>query len=223
MESFNQLTQKLKNGDFVAFDTNNLVFLDKLGQEHTTDLIYDLVTNQIWPSENFEDFIQTYRQNVREVSAKVMLKNMGEIEEDLLDASICWAVTDNMKELLAIGKPSILESDDPSVIIPFMREQLVKNKLLIILQDPDSSDHWFALIGAQLPHGKSGVHIVEHSPDICNFSETLVLNDLLDQMTDILSRILPDRFYGKVGTHIFKIMTFDRKPLWSQTVESYIL
>ena len=144
MESFDQIALKLNNGDFIAFkpiDNNNLIFLDKNHQKHITNLIYDPVNNQIMPPDNFEDFIQTYRQYVREVSAKVMLKNMGEIDEDIIDANICWAVTDNMRELLAIDKPSILESDDPSIIILFMRDQLMKNKLLIILQDPDSYDH----------------------------------------------------------------------------------
>ena len=217
MESFDQIAHKLNNGDFVAFDTNNLIFLDKNHQEHATNLIYDSVTNQIFPPDNFEEFIATYRQYVREVSAKVMLKNMGEIEEDILDANICWAVTDNMTELLSIGKPSILESDDHSILIPFMRDQLVKNKLLIILQDPDSQDHWFAVIGDNM-----NSHIVEHSSHTCNFSQTFTLNDLLDQMEVILSATLPDRFYGEISKHIFKIMSFNRKPLWSQTVKSFL-
>lgn len=217
MQEFNDVVNKLNNGDFVSFDSDNLVFLDKSGKKYDVNLIYDPITKEIWPSENFDDFIQAYRQNVQEVSAKSMLKNLGEIDEDLLNGDICWIVTDNIKELLAIGKPSILDSEDPRVIIPFMKHQLSQNKLLIIGQDLDSSDHWFAIIGSQ-----NNAYIVEYLPNICNFSETFIMNDLLNLMNDILLGNKPDRFYGKTGKHTFKILSYERKPLWSNVVETYI-
>jgi len=167
--------------------------------------------------EDFNDFITTYRKYVREVTYRTMLKNMGEIDDDIIDANICWAVTDNIIELLAINNPIKLESSNSDYIISFMKEQLLQNKLLIILQDPDTFDHWFALIG-QTPL----VHLVEHTNYACNYSETMSLDILLNQMENILNGKIPDRFHRRIGKHRFNIMSFDRKPLLSQTVKLYI-
>lgn len=170
--------------------------------------------------ENFSEFMQTYRENIRKITSKTMLKYIGEIEEDIIDANICWAVTDNMKELLALdesSRPPEFRSDDPNIIIPFLKNHLLQNQLIIILQDPDSSDHWFALIG------QNGlVHLVEHTKHTCNFSETFNIDSLLNQFNDILSGRRPDRFYGVTGHHIFNVWAYDRKPLSKKTVYSYL-
>lgn len=227
MISFIKITRKLNKGEFISFKPSlnktgnmNVTFVDRNGNELITQVFYDPLTNEIWPLENFSDFMEIYRQYVTKVTSKTMLKTIGEVDPDIINANICWAVTDNMKELLAADtspKPPDLESDNPEVIIPFIQDELWKNHLLIILQDPNSQDHWFALIGQD-----GLVHLVEHTEHTCNFSETFTIDSLLDQFNNILSGQQPDRFYGITGPHTFLIWSYPRKPLWSKTIYSYL-
>ena len=54
--------------------------------------------------DNPQEFIRAYIRNVREISRKTMLNNIGEVDPDLLDANICWMSSDNMVSLLANGE-----------------------------------------------------------------------------------------------------------------------
>lgn len=183
--------------------------------------------------DRFDEFMIFYTQNVRTISSKTLLRNLGEIEEVLLDADICWMVSDNMREILAI--PSSFEdstsekmdnglifekSDDVDTMITFIRDQLHKNKLLIFWQDQKDekgADHWFTIVGE---HGNG--HIIEYRDDMSSLSETMAIENVLDLLYNILKGKQPDRFYHYLGKHIFSIWSYDRKPLNVKTIKTYI-
>ena len=57
----------------------------------------------ITTQDNIKAFMNAYKANVATISIVAMHK-YTEYDEDLLSADICWLVTDNMIELLAIKK-----------------------------------------------------------------------------------------------------------------------
>ncbi len=180
----------------------------------------DFTMNVRQKRDNFEDFMNEYRDRVQEVTSAVMMKQFGEVDKDIINANICWMVTDNMRELLAVGKPEIYDRPDKFSVndaIKFMERELSKNKLLIVLQDKDKNDHWFAAIG---DHGQ--VHIVEHTEHTCNYSESMSIDQFGMQMYSILIGNRPDRFYGKARAHTFQIYSYNRKMLNSNTVIDYL-
>lgn len=103
---------------------------------------------------HFSDFYKFYIENVRKISSTTMITNIQEIDEDLLDAGICWMVTDNLVTLLAedVNHANIISLTELSSF-------LVDDNLIVIAQDMNSDDHWFALI----PDGDV-VHLMEHLP-----------------------------------------------------------
>jgi hypothetical protein len=168
--------------------------------------------------DDFSQFIKTYREYVRIITPKVMFEKIGEVDDEIADASICWAVTDNMEALLALNpRATITEISDPREISEFLRKELTMNALITVLQDPNSHDHWFALIG---DHGY--VHIVEYLPNRCNSSETMDLDSFLIYFMRILRGVLPDRFYGSRDRHIYSMWSFSRRRLNRDTVMNFI-
>lgn len=186
----------------------------------------DFTMNVRRERDNFEDFMDEYRDKVQEVTSAVMMKQFGEVDEDILDANICWMVTDNMRQLLAVGKPEILETKDVNKTIEFMEKELSKNKLLIVLQDKDKNDHWFAVIGENTRGDSKNeigqVHIVEHTEHTCNYSESMPLRQFLTQMYSIMTGQRPDRFYGKTSLHTFQVMSYNRKMMTINTVDEFL-
>jgi len=83
--------------------------------------------------------MNTYHQNVKDVSAKTMLITIGHIEEHIFDADICWMVSDNIREMLAYdpySKVTAFEKiNDIDNMITFIADQFHNNKVLIIWQD----------------------------------------------------------------------------------------
>lgn len=160
--------------------------------------------------KNIENFMNAYRDNVRSISKVTMIHKMGEIEEDLLDADICWMVTDNIEELLAIGnlqKEEIIRKGDVNKLKKFLTEELNKNRLIIIYQGVDEGeDHWFAVVG----DGELS-YIIEHTPDICNYYEVWYTPELIEEISDIQSGIIPDRFYKEKKYHSMNAYSYDRK------------
>jgi hypothetical protein len=138
---------------------------------------------------------------------------LGEVDEDLITSNICWMVTFNMEGIL-VGvktKPMVLEH------LSQMAIPLYENKLIIIGQDIDSQDHWFAAIG-----DNGNVHILEHLQNLCNSVETMKIPDFIKHMEGIERGSIPDRFYHSKGNHKYIIQVFDRKPLTKQVVLDYI-
>jgi hypothetical protein len=171
--------------------------------------------------DDFKGFIEEYRKNVEEVSAKAMLKCIKEIDSDLLDAGICWMVTDNMVCLLAVE-----EHDQPSSVSDpetwqqlegQLENELGKNRLVILGQDIEKDDHWFALI----PDGEK-VHLVEHSPRGKNFSETFIREELIQLLLAIKKGEIPERFYGLKGDHTFRLLSFERKPMQKERIAEFL-
>jgi len=154
-----------------------------------------------------------------------MLDLHGEVDEDLLNADICWMVTDNITGILTepSKKPNIIKFDMPSRenIIKFLsivRYELNNNKLLVFGQDLQKDDHWFAVIG-----DNGNVHIIEHTEEECNFDETMTINDFVYLLERIIIGTLPDRFYKiKSKDHYYQVLIFDRKKLSRQVVVDYI-
>jgi len=167
--------------------------------------------------DNFSEFISEYRRLIQQISTKTMLKLMGEIDPDLVNAGICWMVTDNIHELLETKHLSRFDTSSDAGLQSYLLRELAQDNLLIVQQDPNSEDHWFALIG---DHGM--VHIVEHTEDVCNYHQTFPLNEAIQVISMIHQGTIPDRFYHVQGPHRFVIDSYQRKPLSRQSVDEYL-
>jgi hypothetical protein len=168
--------------------------------------------------DNFKEFITTYKQNVKEVSSKTMLKNIEEVDTDLLDAGICWLVTDNIRELLSTSEHRInISVSNDEEMIELLNQELKNNKLLIVIQDYCTLDHWFAVIGDY-----PDCHIVEHNPSECNKTETMLISIFISTLVDIRNGRVPERFDGVVSKHEYIFHIFDRKKMSGSVVLDYI-
>lgn len=165
--------------------------------------------------DNFEEFINAYIDNIVKVSSKTMMITMGEIDNDLIYSNICWMVTDNMIQLLA-QNPKVFHKISNN-IMNLLYKELLNNKLVIMGQDLDDQDHWFALIGDH-----EYVHIVEHLPTKCNYYKTFKLYEFLLYFEQILEGDIPDRFYNTTYKHQYIILSFDRKVMNKKLVTDYI-
>ncbi len=150
-----------------------------------------------------------------------MMTVIGEVEDDIIHGNICWMVSDNMKELLAINKqPNVTTKsvEDPG-FLTVLQDQLMLNRLVILGQDLDDADHWFVCI-----RDKQDVHIIEHLVRNAknNHVETMKLNKFMKLMRKIMSGEVPDRFYKKKSLHQFLLLSYDRKPMSRQVVLDYI-
>ena len=168
--------------------------------------------------EDITNFMTEYTANIRQISSITMMKNMGEIEEDLLEADVCWMLTDNIRGILSSNDViQEMESNNHKEIIPFLKEHLSQNRLIIVVQDHCSWDHWFCLIG----HGDK-VHLVEKSPSCFNFVETFTLEGISSEIKSILKGTKPDRFYGIRGSHMLNMWVHSRGLLCKETVQEYL-
>jgi hypothetical protein len=143
-------------------------------------------------------------------------------DDQLLDARICWMVTDNMRGLLATNPEQgvLIDANDPGHIA----HELNHDRLLIVFQNTVTEggkegdrDHWFALVG---DHGK--VHLVEHLETMCNSSSTGSISNMVEHLDAVRRGIVPDRFYGHTGPHMYEIKSYARKPLSAATVLEYV-
>ena len=170
--------------------------------------------------DNMKEFMTYYLNNVRAISVKSIQKIMnlplGSEEyndEVILDATICWAVTNNLEVLLALDNVSnVCKASD-------MISELEKNRLLIVHQDRIENgielgqDHWFAVIG---DHGSA--HIVEYLPHACPSVYTDTIESIVHLLSNIEQGLAPDRFSNEVGEHKFTARSFSRLPLIADTI-----
>lgn len=172
--------------------------------------------------DNFSEFYRSYLDNIIDISSNTMISQMGKIDQDLLSDGICWLVTDNIRLLLAVDaeEPNALIAKNISssyYIIRILERELSNNRLVIINQDPDDQDHWFAIIG-DWPN----IHIIEHLPEQCNASQTWKLNEFLIYFQRIITGLEPDRFYKKSIPHSYLILSHERVIMNDQLVYDYI-
>lgn len=148
-----------------------------------------------------------------------MTKLWGEVDPDLTYAGICWMVTDNMKELLAIGDKIREERGGSATILQSLDEELSLNRLVIMGQDLDKDDHWFVCIGDY-----DKVHIIEHLTwkSKKNHVETMKRSKFIKLMRGIMSGEVPDRFYKTKSLHQFLLQSYNRKTMSRQVVLDYI-
>jgi hypothetical protein len=190
--------------------------------------------------DNFNEFIQAYRENIQTISSLVMMENIGSIDPDLLNANICWAVTENMTALLSAEgnkSPDINESNDVNEILNFLNQELHFNKLIIIWQDEINSsgdligaDHFFAVVRdtnkVSSPNGSGRdnnlVHIIEYLPNICNHVETMTMNSFINYIKDLIEGTVKDRFYESASRHVLSIWSYQRYLMNKKTVEDFI-
>jgi len=166
--------------------------------------------------DNFTAFFEAYIDNFIPISEKIKIME----GEDPSSLNVCGDVANYIKVLLSKGKPIILKpASDTIATVTFMKRYLKLNKLLLVNQEISGGgqEHWFAVIG-DMPN----VHIIEYTKEVCNLSETMSLDDFLDQMIDILWGYEPDRFYGESKRHTFGVAAFVRKPLSKKTVMDFL-
>lgn len=81
---------------------------------------------------NFGKFYEYYISNLRSISAVTILTNIREVDEDLLDANICWIVTD----YLLAENPNNAEE----ITLSRLFTTLIETNLIIISQNIDNTD-----------------------------------------------------------------------------------
>jgi hypothetical protein len=181
--------------------------------------------------DDLNEFMKEYRKNIQDISRKTALES-GMPEEDLdetiLNAEICWMVTDNIRALLKIEEIDKFELKPENSLVDIKNKFIkYKNKpiLFTILQDgidesgePIGSDHHFAVI--MLSNDK--VAIVEHLETECNSYEVLDYDDFISLIRKILSGKTEDRFYHQKIPHMFKVWVFTRKNLTEKVIDDYV-
>lgn len=171
-----------------------------------------------------------YLRNIRQISTKQLkengITNPQEVK-DLINADICWMVTDNIRSLLSLGEPvsHVFLPSDKDRFIDVCKKAIQNHQLMIFFQDegvPDRSggqDHWFSVIGSN-----NGVltYVFEHLPTQCNSMTVFDSQNYVHYLSNILIGKEPDRFYGQSIPHFFKVYIHDRRALNAQTVVNYL-
>jgi hypothetical protein len=146
-----------------------------------------------------------------------MFNKDGEVDEQFIQANLCWLVTDNMEALLAKGKP-IRCTGSTSEVFKFIEKSLKENKLVVISQDVNTAhDHHFAVIGM-----KGMIIVVEHLSDRCNAVEVYEPDQFSKLYSDIFMGKAPDTFYKRVSKKVISALAFDRKTMSAELVINYI-
>jgi hypothetical protein len=180
------------------------------------------------PIDNFDDFIRAYNKNVRQVSWKQMKKKMGKPNKSLLDANICWMVSDNMEELLKEPNKmdKLFEDRNVKNVKSFLFKHLNAGNIVTVFQDEVKEgkmsgvyDHWFTIIGEPTA---ATAHIVEYLQDQCPGIYTDTIDNVIHLLLDIMFGIKPDRFYHRETDHIYKFFAYPRKSLTAETVNDYV-
>jgi hypothetical protein len=161
--------------------------------------------------------MDAYRENIEAVTAKTMFEKDGEVDEQFIQANLCWLVTDNMEALLAKGKPTQSKGAYTKVF-KFIKDSLHENKLVIVSQDVGTAyDHHFAAIGM-----KGMILVVEHLQDRCNAIEVYEPDEFAKKYSDIFSGKAPDTFYGIASKKVISALAFNRKTMSAEVVLNYI-
>ena len=173
--------------------------------------------------DNWKEFYSAYISSIRAISRKTMENTIKTIDENLLEAGICWMVTDNMFSLLALSSVAATNTnykwneDKFTSMEDFMREQLNLDRLLIFIQDYQTEDHWFAIIGDH-----KIAHIIEHTTKKCNAIESMSIEACVKMYGQIKRGYLPERYIGAQNRHYYEIFAHDRKSLSIQTIDDYL-
>lgn len=176
--------------------------------------------------DNWKEFYSAYLTYIRPISEKTMKNTIKSVDADLLEAGICWMVTDNMCQLLSHSPDASMavtttlplwNEDKISSMEDFMREQLNLNRLLIFIQDYQTQDHWFAIVG---DHGIA--HIIEHTTKKSNATESMKIEDCVKFYGQIKRGNLPERYDGLKNRHYYEIFAHERKILSANTVQEYL-
>lgn len=147
-----------------------------------------------------------------------MEKSKEGVDEDLLNANICWLVTDNMKALLAKSQKAKQSRGSNSAVLKFIEKELKAQKLVVVSQDQNTSyDHYLALIGT-----KNDVLLVEHLKDQCNFYQLFSIDEFMDIYKDIVEGKTEDTFYNILRVRAIRAESYDRKNLTPEVVYKYI-
>lgn len=175
--------------------------------------------------DNWKEFYSAYLASIRTISEKTMKNIIKTVDDNFLEAGICWMVTDNMCGLLSLSPDVTVATttvhkwneDKISPMENFMREQLNLNRLLIFIQDYQTEDHWFAIIG---DHGKA--HIIEHTTKKPNAIESMGIEECVKMYDQIKRGYLPERYNGLKGRHYYEIFAHERKRLSAEAVKEYL-
>lgn len=141
-------------------------------------------------------------------------------DEFLLNAKICWMVTNNMEILF--GKKRTNKNSN-NISMDYVKTELYNNKNLTFFQDTlnGGDDHWFSVIGEN-----GNAYIIEMLPEVSSQIKSRKFSYKFDTIENIVSHLLkikdgntPDRFYNNMCEHIYRIYSQDRiKPISSATV-----
>lgn len=168
--------------------------------------------------ENAPVFIDYYKDNIREISSKTTFRIHGEVIEDLLDGLPCWMVTDNITEILKESNSYSMDTNsNDRDFLRFIDKELNNNKLLIFAQDVGTEDHYFCTIGYY-----GYVIIIEYGNNRCLVSDIKSIPEFLIEIDDIVSGIIPDRFYGVIDKHVLQVTSYYRKSMTIKTIYDYI-
>ena len=186
------------------------------------------------------DFKIYFMKNLSKISSKTMTKLMGEIDNELLAADICWLFADCIVEVLKINNQqtnhfngmidvdedlksanfntvdlkAYLETQMNShcVMKLFVNEIKTKPFLQTVGQD-----HWFVVIVQE-----ENVILAEWSPDETHVWDSMEKPVFVSWMIKMIQGKTMDRFYKKKATRVVKIQTYGRHSLTRQTIDNFL-
>ena len=168
-------------------------------------------------ADNFDRFMLVYIANVRKISKRSMVEIGGvkpgseDLEDEtILEAKICWQVTNNIEYLLKY------ETTRKEIKYPKIGEELANDRLLIVHQDTlkEGHDHWFAVIG-----DRGRAHIVEYLTDQCPGIMTDSTENIVAHLEGVRTGEIPDRFYKEETEHKYEIVSYERRSLTEKTIK----
>src|SRR5665648_74086 len=170
--------------------------------------------------DDIDDFVAAYIQQRRAVSRRVMREvritdpDSPDFEDEvLLDATICWGLTDNVMAILTNSQPTSL-STFTDVTIALQRGEVV-----LAFQDDvaESWDHWFVLVGAG-----DTTYLLEYASG----APIDVYRDTTTRMIELLQAVSEgrcmDRCYRRISQHRFTFWTHQRRAMNGQTVDEFV-
>jgi hypothetical protein len=186
--------------------------------------------------DDYLSFKKYFMANLRKISAKTMLKTIGEIDEDLLDANICWLMTDNILEVLKASSTidnfngNVDQTDcgkklrNPKKFTTFLENHFKQDCLLQIYtssctadEKSRGDDHWYSVIIS----GEDAI-LVEWSEKDCHLWEKQNKNDFMKWMVNMMIGNAVPRFGGKTSNHTVKVWVFRRKAMSKDSVDQFL-
>lgn len=203
------------------------------GKPYSTEEIPIEIKKDI-SSDNYPVFKSIFMKNIQVIATKTMINTMGEVDEDLIDANICWLIADALIDVLSIEEKDNFNGniDQETCSGKYRNKKLLTSFLINNLKNDYifriftvscdekktlGDDHWFVAIASG-----EYVYIVEWGSEGCHVWEKLDKEEFINYMLGMMVGNIKERFYKTMNTHTVKIWAFSRRKMSDKTIKDYL-